>query len=205
MYWHFLVKIDVAPIFCMNIVHCVHIKAERPILAKKSILKCTFQFGNFWDWNVHCSVNCLIYEKEETLGPKHYDINCVHQIPPIWPRFSPFTPDFLCFTWLTQSYIKSRVLVLLNQVYPNSSHLPHITPFNSGSFIPPHPVLGNAIVSNVPSFATSQCSPPNYIFPQIATLSAWILNWRDTRILTRISNFIQISCLTQKSPMLPWH
>ena len=27
---------------------------------KKTLLKYTFQFGNFWDWNIHCSVNCLI-------------------------------------------------------------------------------------------------------------------------------------------------
>ena len=36
MYWHFLVERDVGPIFCINLVHCVHMKAERPILAKKN-------------------------------------------------------------------------------------------------------------------------------------------------------------------------
>ena len=35
--------------------------AEIPILAQKKTLKEKFQFGNFWDCNVHCSVNCLIY------------------------------------------------------------------------------------------------------------------------------------------------
>ena len=35
----FLVEIDVGPIFCINLVHCVHMKAERPILAKQNTFK----------------------------------------------------------------------------------------------------------------------------------------------------------------------
>ena len=31
MYWYCLVKMDVGPIFCINLVRCVHLKAERPI------------------------------------------------------------------------------------------------------------------------------------------------------------------------------
>ena len=60
--------------FCINIVHCVYMNAEIPILAPKKTLKETFLFGNFWDWNVHCSVNCLIFR------PMHSEIhnfNCV--------------------------------------------------------------------------------------------------------------------------------
>ena len=37
MYRHCLVEMDVGPFFCINFVHCVHMKAERPILAKKNV------------------------------------------------------------------------------------------------------------------------------------------------------------------------
>ena len=35
-------------------------KAGKPILAPQKNLKQTFQLGNCWDWNVQCSVDCLI-------------------------------------------------------------------------------------------------------------------------------------------------
>ena len=62
MYWHFLVKMDVGPIFYINIVHCVYMKAEIPILPPTKPLMETFLFGDFCEWNVHCSVNWLIHK-----------------------------------------------------------------------------------------------------------------------------------------------
>ena len=40
MFWHFLVEMDVGPIFfCINLVHCVHMKAEKTILAQENTFK----------------------------------------------------------------------------------------------------------------------------------------------------------------------
>ena len=41
-YWPFLVKRDVGPIFCINIVHCVQMKAEKLILAHQKKFKTDF-------------------------------------------------------------------------------------------------------------------------------------------------------------------
>ena len=49
-------------ILSINMVCCVHMKAQIPILVQKQPLKDTFQFGIFWDWNVRRSVNCLIWD-----------------------------------------------------------------------------------------------------------------------------------------------
>ena len=36
-------------------------------ISPNKTLKETFQFGNFWDWNVNCSVNCLIWSKDTSI------------------------------------------------------------------------------------------------------------------------------------------
>ena len=43
-------------------------KAEKPILAPKKTLKETFQLGNCWDWNVHCSVDRLIWRYKQLIS-----------------------------------------------------------------------------------------------------------------------------------------
>ena len=65
MYWHFLVKIDVGPIFCMIIVHCVHMNAERPILAKKNFI------GDFSVWSFLRLEHTLLSELPHTRLLQH--------------------------------------------------------------------------------------------------------------------------------------
>ena len=45
--------------FCMKVVHCGHMIAQRSIYPQKYLLKDTLQFGKFWHWIVCYSVKCL--------------------------------------------------------------------------------------------------------------------------------------------------
>ena len=47
MYWHFFLEMDVWPIFCINFFHCVHMKAEIPILANKNLKNRHFNLVTF--------------------------------------------------------------------------------------------------------------------------------------------------------------
>ena len=62
MYLHFLVEMDVGPVFCINLVHCVHMKAERPILAKKTTFKTNFSIWQLLGLERTLLSELLLYE-----------------------------------------------------------------------------------------------------------------------------------------------
>ena len=64
MYWHFLVKRDVGPTFLYQYCPLCPYESRKTNISPKKPLKQTFQLGNFWDWNVHCSLDCLICHPE---------------------------------------------------------------------------------------------------------------------------------------------